>query len=141
VVSSENILRKDADFMVDFHLPPLERIYAPPTWLHLGTKLKHVVEADAEYEYVTGVNEFQKIIHFDSTDNISDTNHLTVSLTNRLYKKTKNGDVNEFLTWRVTQARYFDPTFGNTVVAGQRTVNYAAVELTPYAFLDGPRGF
>jgi LPS-assembly protein len=141
VVASENILRKDTDFVLDFRLPPLERIYVPPTWLHLGAKVKHVVEADAEYEYVTGVNEFQRIIHFDSTDIISNTNQLTVSLTNRLYKKTKNGDVSEFLTWRVTQARYFDPTFGGTAVAGQRTVNYAAAALTPYAFLDGPRGY
>jgi LPS-assembly protein len=141
VVSSKSVFRKDADFLLDLHLPPLERIYTPPALLHLGAKLKHVIEADAEYEYVTGVNEFEKIIHFDSTDIVSNTNQLTVSLTNRLYKKTKKGDVSEFLTWRVSQARYFDPTFGNTVIAGQRTVNYAVASLTPYTFLDGPRGY
>ena len=115
--------------MLDLHLPPIERIYTPPAWMHLGARLKHVVEADAEYEYVTGVSQFEKIIHFDSTDIISNTNQLTVSLTNRLYKKTKKGDVSEFLTWRVSQARYFDPTFGDTVLAGQRTVNYAVASL------------
>ena len=126
--------------MLDLHLPPLERIYAPPSWLHLGAKLKHVIEADAEYEYVTGVNEFEKIIHFDSTDIISNTNQLTVALTNRLYKKTKKGDVSEFLTWRVSQARYFDPTFGRH---GGRSENgeLRGGQLTPYTFLDGPRGY
>ncbi len=141
VVSPNNLFRKDADFLLDFHLPPIERIFAPPEWLHLGAKLKHVVEADAEYEYVTGVNQFEKIIHFDATDIISNTNQLTVSFTNRLYKKTKKGDVSEFLNWRISQARYFDPTFGDTVVAGQRTVNYAVASLTPYTFLDGPRSY
>ena len=141
VVSAQNLFRRDTDFMLDLHLPPLERIYAPPSWLHLGAKLKHVIEADAEYEYVTGVDQFEKIIHFDATDIISNTNQLTVALTNRVYKKTKKGDVNEFLTWRISQARYFDPTFGGTVIAGQRTVNYAVASLTPYTFLDGPRGY
>jgi len=141
VVSSSNLFRKDADFILNLRLPTLERIYAPPDWLHLGAKLKHVIEADAEYEYVTGVNQFEKIIRFDATDIISNTNQLTYSLTNRFYKKTKKGDVSEFLNWRISQARYFDPTFGGTVIAGQRTVNYAVASLTPYTFLDGPRGY
>jgi LPS-assembly protein len=141
VVSSGNLFRKDADFILNLRLPTLERIYAPPDWLHLGAKLKHVIEADAEYEYVTGVNQFEKIIRFDATDIISNTNQLTYSLTNRFYKKTKKGDVSEFLNWRISQARYFDPTFGGTVIAGQRTVNYAVASLTPYTFLDGPRGY
>ena len=141
VIAKENLFRKDADFVLDFRLPSLERTYSPVKWLHLGDNLKHVIEADAQYEYVTGVNQFQRVIHFDETDIISNTNQLTVGLTNRFYTKDKKGNVREVVTWRLRYARYFDPTFGNTVLAGQRNVNLAQDELTPFTFLDGPRSY
>ncbi len=145
-LAAASLFRKDADFTLDFRLPVLEKIYTPPKWLHLGPKLKHVIETDATYEYITGINQFQKIIHFDETDILSNTNQLTVSITNRLYKKDKNGNVGEVFTWRLTQARYFDPTFGGAVVSGPpgvgaRNVVLAAEELTPFAFLSGPRNY
>lgn len=140
-VANTNLFRKDADFVLDFRPPPLEKVFVPAKWLHLGEKVKHVVEVDATYEYLTGINEFQRTIHFDATDVLSNTNQLTVSLTNRLYRKDKNGVVSEFLTWRLAQARYFDPTFGGAVLPGQRNVVLASEELTPFAFLDGPRDY
>jgi LPS-assembly protein len=140
-LANSNLFRKDADFTLDFRLPSIERIYNPPKWLHLGGKMKHVVEAEATYEYVTGINQFQKILHFDATDIISNTNQLTISLTNRLYRKDKNGNVSEVLTWRLAQARYFDPTFGGAVLPGQRNMVLASDELSPIAFLDGPRDY
>jgi LPS-assembly protein len=140
-VANANLFRKDADFVLDFRPPPIEKVFVPAKWLHLGEKVKHVVEVDATYEYLTGINEFQRIIHFDSTDVLSNTNQLTVSLTNRLYRKDKNGVVSEFVTWRLSQARYFDPTFGGAVLPGQRNVVLASEELTPFAFLDGPRDY
>jgi LPS-assembly protein len=140
-IAKANLFRDDADFVLDFRLPSLEHTYSPAKWLHLGNRLKHVIEADAQYEYVTGINEFQKIIHFDETDIISNTNQLTIGLTNRLYKKDKNGNVREIATWRLRQARYFDPTFGGSVIAGQRSVNLSQDLLTPYTFLDGPRSY
>ena len=137
-----NLFRKDADFTLDFRTPRLERVFNPPAWLHLGgAKFKHVIEAEAKYEYVTGVNEFQRIIHFDQTDILSNTNQLTVYLTNRLYRKDKSGNVSEVLTWKIAQARYFDPTFGNTVLPGVRNLVLAAEDLTPFTFLDGPRNY
>ncbi|HTU44776.1 MAG TPA: putative LPS assembly protein LptD [Bryobacteraceae bacterium] len=140
-LANSNLFRKDADFTLDFRTPSLEKIYTPPKWLHLGTKLKHVIEAEATYEYVTGINEFDKIIHFDATDIISNTNQLTIWLTNRLYKKDSAGNVSEFLTWRLGQQRYFDPTFGGAVLPGVRNVVLASEEFSPYAFLDGPRAY
>ena len=141
LVSESNIFRKNADFVLDFRVPTLEKVFVPAKWLHLGEKVKHVIEADATYEYVTGIDQFQKIIHFDSTDILSNTNQLTLSVTNRLYRKDKAGTVNEFLTWRVAQQRYFDPTFGGAVLPGQRNVVLATDEFTPFAFLAGPRNY
>ena len=140
-LQSASLLRKDADFVLGFYVPSIEKIFTPPAWMHLGTKLKHVVELNATYEYVTGINQFQQIIHFDQTDIISNTNQLTFDLTNRLWKKDKAGKVTELLNWHVMQAHYFDPIFGGAVIAGQRNVNLAALELTPYTFLDGPRSY
>ncbi len=104
--------------------------------------MKHVVEAEAQYEYVTGINQFQRIIHYDGTDLVADTNQITLGLTNRIYKKEKNGNVTEFFTWRLRQARYFDPTFGGTVTtANARYVNLPQEMLSPFTFLDGPRSY
>ncbi len=161
-LSGANLFRKDADFVLDFRPPSVERIFTPPKWLHLGSgaKLKHVIEAEATYEYVTGINEFQKIIHFDETDILSNTNQLTLSVINRLYRKDKSGNVSEVVTWKLAQARYFDPTFGGVVLPNQsscaanpyvlqpsqnpycqRAVVLATEEISPVAFLDGPRNY
>lgn len=138
-LADANLFRHNSDFTLNLRLPTLEKIYTPPPSLHLASKLKHVIEAEAEYEYVTGVDQYQRILRFDETDILSNTNQLALSLTNRLYKKDKNGAVSEVLVWRLAQQRYFDPTFGGVAVAGQRTVVAAAEDFTPYAFIAGPR--
>jgi LPS-assembly protein len=140
-VSGDNLLRKDADFTLDLRMPSLERVYTPPKWLRLGTKIKHVIEGEAKYEYVTGVEDFNRIIHYDETDILSDTNQLTFYLNNRFYRKDSKGNVSEFLTWKLAYARYFDPTFGGAVVSGVRNVVLSAEDLTPFTFLYGPRDY
>ena len=47
----------------------------------------------------------------------------------------------ELLTWEVKQAHYFDPAFGNAIVAGQRNVVASSAEFTGFAFLTGPRNW
>jgi LPS-assembly protein len=140
-VQGTNLLRHDSDFVLGFYVPPIERIFTPPAWLHMGAKLKHVVELNATYENVAGIDQFQRVIHFDQTDILSNTNQLTFDLTNRIYKKDKAGHVTDLLNWHVMQAHYFDPTFGGAVVAGQRNEVLAALELSPDPFLNGPRSF
>ena len=162
-LSGSNLFRKDVDFVLDFRPPSIEKVFTPPKWLHLGqgVKMKHVVEAEAVYEDVSGINNFQRTIHFDETDLLANTNQLTVSLTNRLYRKDKNGNVGEVITWKLAQARYFDPTFGGVVTPNaascaqnpdvlpastqnpycQRVVVLETEEISPYAFLDQLRGY
>jgi LPS-assembly protein len=90
---------------------------------------------------VTGLGQdFNKIIRFDESDLLSNTNELILSLANRVYAKRGN-DVSEVFSWEVSQARYFDPTFGGAVVAGERNVVLSQLELTPFNFLDGPRTY
>ncbi|MGD1096098.1 MAG: LPS assembly protein LptD [Bryobacteraceae bacterium] len=132
-----SILRSSQDLTVDLILPALARVFTAPKWL--GDKVKHVIEPRVQYKYVTGVDDFERIIRFDENDLVTDTNQVEFSLTNRLLAKDKNGTVTDFLTWELKYARYFDPTFGGAVVAGQRNVIDSSVDLTGFTFLDGPR--
>ena len=72
---------------------------------------------------------------------MNDTNQVTLSLTNRLFVKDKNGNVNEVMSWEVAQSRYFDPTFGGAVIPGQRNVIESTEDLDGFDFLDGPRNY
>ena len=54
---------------------------------YLGLKLKHVIEPSVVYRYVTGVNDFSKILRFDERDILSNTNEVEYRVINRLYAK------------------------------------------------------
>lgn len=137
-VAGRNLVRSAREFSAELIAPSIERVFNHKTWL--GDKLKHVIEPRAGFDYVAGIREFGSVLRFDETDLMSNTNQAEISLTNRLY--AKRGDaVSEVFSWEVAQQRYFDPTFGNAVVPGQRNVLLSPVELTPYAFLNGPRNF
>ena len=138
-IASSNLLRSSRDFRLDIVFPSLARIYNAPKWM--GTKLKHVIEPRVEYRTVAGINTFDRIVRFDDTDLLSNTNQLEISLTNRLFVKRKDNRVDEVLSWQLSQVRYFDPTFGGAVVQGQRNVVESITELTGYTFLDGPRNY
>jgi LPS-assembly protein len=89
---------------------------------------------------VTGVNDFANTLHFDPLDLLSDTNEVEYGFTNRLYAK-KGDTVTEVLSWELFQKRYFDPTFGGAVVAGQRNLVDSVFDLTGYTFISGPRNY
>jgi LPS-assembly protein len=140
VITDQGILRNARE--LDIHLipPAFERIFQSPKWLG-GEKLKHVIEPRIDYKAVGGIDDFNNIIRFDETDIMSDTNQVTLSLTNRLYVKDKNGNVTEVMSLEVAQSRYFDPTFGGAVIPGQRNVIEASEDLDGFAFIDGPRNY
>lgn len=140
VVATGSLLRTARELRVSLIPPSLERIFNSPKWLG-GEKVKHVIEPRIDYHLVGGIDDFNRIIHFDQTDVMSDTNSMTLSLTNRLFVKDKNGNINEELSWELAQSRYFDPTFGGAVIPGQRNVVEDSLELDGFAFLSGPRNY
>lgn len=134
------LARFTEEISLDLRPPALQRIYSTPNgWL--GEKLKHVVEARATYRYVNGVRGFSRFIRFDEQDILTDTSEIEYSLTNRLLAKRKDGQVREWLVWRVAQKYYFDPTFRGALVPGQRNVFTALNSLSAFAFADTPRRF
>lgn len=132
-IVGRNVNRGAREFDATLVLPSLSRVF--------GGTLKHVIEPRVAYRFVTGITDFDRYVRFDDTELYSNTNEVELSITNRLYAKRRGGNVDEILSWQVWQKRYFDPTFGGAVVAGQRNTVLSALELTPYAFLDGPRNY
>ena len=137
VFGGTNIWRSSRQFKADLMFPSLQRVYKGPSWL--GDKVKHVIEPRVTYTNVSGINNFDKVIRFDDTDILSNTNQVEFSLTNRLMTKDKNGTVTDFLTWELAYERYFDPTFGGALMPGERNAVESVLNLPGYSFLDGIR--
>ncbi|MCX6624379.1 MAG: hypothetical protein NTY38_25620, partial [Acidobacteria bacterium] len=139
-IVGDNYLRSAREFQVDLGLPSFARIFASPKLF--GVQLKHVIEPRASFKYVSGIgNDFSKLIRFDETELLSDTTEARVGIVNRIYAKRASGDVDEVLSWELFQKRFFDPTFGGAIVPGTRNVLVSSVDLSPFAFLDRPRGY
>ena len=126
-VNSKVLNRNTFDYTMKMSGPQLEKDYG---------KWKHLVEPTFEYRYVAGVDAFRKTIVVDETDLLTDTNEIEYGLTNRFIGG------HEFLTWRVAQKLYFDPTFGGALVSGRRNTLEPLMDLTGFAFSSGePRRF
>jgi LPS-assembly protein len=137
-VAGTDMLRSAREVNVDFVLPSIERVFNKKTFM--GDKLKHVIETRVHYRDIAGVNDYSNVIRFDALDLLSNDNEAQFSIINRLY--AKRGDtVTEILTWEVSQARYFDPTFGGAIIPGERNEVLATLDLTPFEFIDRPRNY
>lgn len=137
-LSTQSITRNTGEFTLDLRPPAFERIFARPA---SRRKWKHTVEPGIIYRYVTGVRDFSRFIRFDQDSTLTNTSEVEYGVTQRLFLKDGDGQPEEFLSWRVLQKHYFDPTFGGAIVPGQRNVLQALNSLTPFAFADGPRHF
>ena len=176
--AADDILnRKSLEASFEVRPPALSRVFDHP-WM--GRRWKHVIEPRMKYDYVTGVNNFADILHFDATDVLTDTNEVEYSLVNRLYAKRLDPNAKdcaaqgmstltiggapqvgavpwevppspdaqacasgprEILSWEIGQKYFFDSTFGNALVAGQRNVFTTTADFTGIAFLDSARRF
>ncbi len=77
---------------VEVRPPVLERIFDKE---FLGRKWKHVIEPRVTYRYVTGVNDFANVLHFDERDILSNTHEVEYGLVTRLYAKHANASIEE----------------------------------------------
>jgi len=137
-VSVQSISRNTGEFALELRPPTLERYFDRPLTRH---RYKHTVEPFVTYRYVTGVNDFADFIRFDSNATLTDTNEVEYGITQHLYVKSGDTQPVDFLSWRLVQKHYFDPTFGGALVTGQRNVFQALDSLTPFAFASTPRNW
>jgi LPS-assembly protein len=135
-LSGASITRNTGEFEVDLRPPTLERYFERPL---SGHRYKHTIEPVITYRYVTGVNSFADFIRFDSNATITNTNQFEYGINQHLYLKEGDGQPIDFLSWKLVQDHYFDPTFGGALVTGQRNVFQALDSITPFAFAATPR--
>jgi LPS-assembly protein len=155
--------RKDGEAVLQAMTPAIERVFA----MRSGMKIKHVVQANATYRFVGGIDNFQNVLRFDPTDIVSDTNEVEYGLSQRFYIKREKkgpcrimptakqlaagvtspeklpycGQGQPVLSWDLMQKYYFEPNFGGAVTPGMRNVLTSTIEFTGAAFLTGPRRF
>jgi LPS-assembly protein len=137
-VSGTGITRNTGEFEVDLRPPTLERFFERPL---TRRRYKHTIEPLVTYRYVTGVNDFADFIRFDSNATITDTNQFEYGITQHLYLKQGDDQPIDFLSWKLVQDHYFDPTFGGALVPGQRNVFQPLDSITPFAFAATPRNW
>jgi len=135
-VVNQPLRRTTGELSVDLRPPSLERI-----WETRNGKWKHTIDPEIEYNYVRGVNQFDRFIRFDEDETLTDTNEIMYSITQRLFKRMGDGPAEERVTWKLAQKYYFDPTFNGALVPGTRNVFQALDSITPFAFADEPRRF
>ena len=133
---AQGLFRNTEELSIDIRLPVLERI-----WDNGETKWKHAIEPYVTYRNVRGVNDFGRFLRFDEDDTITDTNELEYGVIQRLFRRTGDDGADEFITWRLAQKYFFDPTFGGALVPGQPNVFQTLDAFTPFAFADQPRHF
>ncbi|MBV8817368.1 MAG: LPS-assembly protein LptD, partial [Acidobacteriaceae bacterium] len=117
---------------LEMRTPTLERVF--------DGQWKHTVSGYAQYRFVSGVENFQQTLRYDLIDLLSDTNEMEYGVTQRLFRRSSggracrpdeipdvpgatechDGQAAEWLSWRVAQKYFFDPTFGGAVVPGVR---------------------
>jgi LPS-assembly protein len=134
--SGLGLFRDTEEFSLDIRLPIFERVFDGGE-----TKWKHVIEPEIVYRYVNGVNDFGRFIRFDEDETLTDTNEVQYGITQRLFRRKGSGEAQEFITWRLMQKYFFDPTFGGALVPGQPNVFQTLSAFTPFAFADAPRRF
>jgi LPS-assembly protein len=135
-VVNDPFRRTTGELSVDLRPPTLERI-----WETRSDKWKHTIEPEIEYNYVRGVNQFDRFIRFDEDETLTDTNEFMYSITQRLFHRRGDAQADELVSWKIAQKYYFDPTFNGALVPGTRNVFQALDSITPFAFADQPRHF
>jgi len=135
-LSVQPVTRNDGEFTLELRPASLEKYFDRPK---SKRKYKHTIEPEIAYRYVSGINDFERFIRFDSDATLSNTNEIEYGFTQRLFVKSGEDQPTEFLSWSVVQKHYFDPDFGGAIVDGERNVVQALNSITPFAFATGPR--
>ncbi|HTH53486.1 MAG TPA: LPS assembly protein LptD [Edaphobacter sp.] len=88
--SGEAINRGDVEFGLEARAPVLERTFSSPLIHKLfASDVKHTIEPMAAYHLVRGVDNFRRLLRFDDTDVVSNTNEVEYGVTQRLFLRRK----------------------------------------------------
>jgi LPS-assembly protein len=152
-ISHDPLNRTDFEASVDLRLPAFERDFALTRW---NRELRHVIEPEITYRYVTGIgNQQRNVLLVDTTDIATDTNEVGYALTQRFYMRTTGNEPcagedaaaaggcpakpREWASWRIAQKLFIDPNFGGALIPGRRNVFDSTLDMSAVAFLTSPR--
>jgi len=156
-VLSRNLTRSYGEFELDVRPPAFAKDF------HRGDKFffRHVIEPYLVYRKLSGINNFDRIIRFDYTDAIADTNEIEFGIANRFFTRRSTENVNnesvretdgenrpllssqpyEALTITVRGKYFFDPFFGGALITNQRNQFYPLNTLSGFVSGGVPRRF
>jgi LPS-assembly protein len=152
-ISHDPLNRTDVEASVQLRPPALAREFALPRW---NRKLRHVIEPELTYRYVTGIGtEAQRALLIDTTDIATNTNEVGFSLTQRFYLRSTTSEPcagqassapascpakpREWASWQIAQKLYIDSSLGGALISGRRNVFDSTLDLSAVAFLTSPR--
>ncbi|HWT67212.1 MAG TPA: LPS assembly protein LptD, partial [Terracidiphilus sp.] len=140
--------RANVEVSLDLRAPAVERDFTLTRW---GHQLRHVIEPELTYRYVTGIGtRAQSALLVDTTDIATDTNEFGFSLTQRFYLKPLQAQTcaegeecpptqREWASWQIAQKVFFNPSFGGALLSGRRNVNSSTLDFSGVSFLTEPR--
>ncbi len=153
-VQHDPLTRADVEGGLEVRAPALERDYVSTRW---NRTIRHVIEPEFFYRYVTGINNARSTLRFDTTDIATNTNMGGFSLMQRLYLKpirtracetvpandavpeTCETHPREWASWQVTQQYFLNADFGGALIPNRRNVFDSTLDQTGVAFLTSPR--
>ena len=157
VVRGAGLPRTDIEAGFELRPPVLERDFSTP-WIVrlLGGDMRHTIEPELGYRFVTGINNFQQVLRFDDVDVASNTNELQYGLTQRFFLRHLHphpckgdealgpdsmcgGGTRDWITWRVAQKYYFDPNFDHAITTGTPNPLSTTLDFTGIDFLTEAR--
>jgi LPS-assembly protein len=102
---NEGIGRQYVDLSIRTTGPVFNRIFNPPQGRD-GTKFKHVIQPSVTMQYVSAIDEFDRIVKLEGIDTVLGRTQFTYDLTNRLY--AKKAVAREVLSVSINQTYYTD---------------------------------
>jgi LPS-assembly protein len=155
LVTSRDMVRGYAELQFDVRPPALARNFRRGGALWF----RHVVEPYLTYRKIEGVNNSERIIRFDYTDAVADTNEIEYGIANRFFSRRSTENVTgrvpaigadgepsplaaqpyEFLTLTLRQKYFFDQTFGGALIPGRRNQFYPLTTFSGFTYGGVPR--
>lgn len=154
LVSSRDVIRGYGEFELDLRPPALARNF------HRGDGsvwFRHVIEPYVIYRRIAGIDNFSRIIRFDYTDAIADTNEVEYGIANRFFVKRSTESLGkkaaraarekkslatqpyELLSITIRGKYFFDPYFGGALIPGRRNQFYPIDTFSGFTYGAVPR--
>ncbi|HKQ53048.1 MAG TPA: LPS assembly protein LptD [Pyrinomonadaceae bacterium] len=158
LILSRDVVRGYGEFELDVRPPALARNFRHGDGSFF---FRHVIEPYFIYRKIEGISNFERIIRFDATDAVADTNEIEFGITNRFFTRRSTENVNnpqdtregeagrkrvplssqpyEALTITLRGKYFFDPYFGGALIPGRRNQFYPINTFSGFSYGGVPR--